>query len=107
MTVSTGRELTRRTGVRMLGAGGATAALKLGGLERLAATDRKLTAFALIGDRSHPANCTYTELSRTLAKEAGLSIDFRIDVRDLSAERLKRAQVAHCVPRWNDPPQRL
>ena len=81
---------TRRTGVRMLGVGGAWAALELGGSRQLAAAARrKATAFAVVGDRYHPANYIYTALGRTLVQEAGLSIDFRIDLADLSAEQLE------------------
>jgi hypothetical protein len=90
MVNNTERRPTRRTGVRMLCIGGACAALELGSSRQIvAAAEPRATAFALVGDRSHPANYIYTALSRTLIQEAGLSIDFRIDLTDLSAEQLK------------------
>jgi hypothetical protein len=89
MINSKDRQPTRRTGIRMLGVGGASIALGLGGVRRLAASAaRKETAFALVGDRAHNADYIITSLGRTLAEEAGLSIDFKVDVADLSAERL-------------------
>ncbi len=78
---------TRRSALRGLCSAGTLATL--GGFPRTAsAAARKSIAYALIGDRYHPADYIMTALTRTLIDELGLSIDFAIDYRELSAERL-------------------
>src|SRR6266498_5462915 len=49
---------------------------------------QKATAFALIGDRYHNSDYIRTGLTRTIAKELGVSIDFCDETRMLSAETL-------------------
>ena len=78
---------TRRSALRTLCSAGTLASL--GTFSRRAvAAERKSSAYALIGDRYHPADYIMTALTKTLVTDLGLSIDFEVDVRDLSAERL-------------------
>jgi hypothetical protein len=49
---------------------------------------RKAAAFALIGDRYHNSDYIRTGLSRTIAKELGISIDFTDETSLLNAETL-------------------
>ncbi len=49
----------------------------------------KATAFALIGDRYHNSDYIRTGLSRTIAKELGISIDFCDETKMLTAETLQ------------------
>ena len=87
MLQSEDQTTTRRSALRSLCSGGALATL--GAFpQRVAAAARKSTAYALIGDRYHPADYIMTALTRTLIDGSGLSIDFEVDVRDLSAERI-------------------
>jgi type 1 glutamine amidotransferase len=89
MIDSNDRKPTRRTSIRMLGIGGALAALELGGSRRLAAAAAtKATAFALYSDVHHPGDYIKIALTTTLVDEAGVSIDFTADSTELSAERL-------------------
>jgi len=67
---------------------GSAAALATLGASRGRAAASKATAYALIGDRYHPADYIMTALTKTLINDLGLSIDFAVDYRDLSAERL-------------------
>lgn len=48
----------------------------------------KSTAFALIGDRYHNSDYIRTGLSRTIAKEMNVSIDFCDETKNLNAETL-------------------
>jgi hypothetical protein len=50
---------------------------------------QKATAFALIGDRYHNSDYVRTALSRTIAKDLGVSIDFSDETKLLNAETLK------------------
>jgi hypothetical protein len=49
---------------------------------------RKAAAFALIGDRYHNSDYIRTGLSRTIAKELGITIDFTDETSLLNAETL-------------------
>jgi type 1 glutamine amidotransferase len=75
------RNITRRSAI----SGMAVAAL-LPSVKAPAA--EKATAFALVGDRWHNSDYIRTALGETLGKELGLSIDFRDEVKLLSAETL-------------------
>lgn len=55
---------------------------------RLAYAAPKATAFALIGDRYHNSDYIRTALNRTIAKEAGVSIDFTDETEMLTSETL-------------------
>jgi hypothetical protein len=55
---------------------------------RSARSAPKATAFALIGDRYHNSDYIRTGLSRTIAKELGISIDFCDETKMLAAEML-------------------
>jgi hypothetical protein len=44
---------------------------------------RRATALALVGDAYHAADYVFNALNKTLVREAGVSVDFRIDPRDL------------------------
>jgi hypothetical protein len=71
MIDSKDRKPTRRTGIRMLGIGGAWAALELGGSRRLAAAAAtKATAFALYSDVHHPGDYIKIALTTSLVEEA-------------------------------------
>lgn len=50
---------------------------------------QKATAFALIGDRYHNSDYIRTALSRTIGQQAGISIDFCDETRNLNADTLK------------------
>lgn len=54
----------------------------------LAFAREKATAFALIGDRYHNSDYIRSGLTRTIAKEAGVSIDFCDETQMLTAETL-------------------
>jgi len=73
-------QTTRRTALAAL-AGAAIA-------PRLAKGARKATAFALIGDRYHNSDYIRTGLTRTIAKQMGVSIDFSDETPLLNAETL-------------------
>jgi hypothetical protein len=49
---------------------------------------KKATAFALIGDRYHNSDYIRTALTRTVAKELGVSVDFTDETSLLNAETL-------------------
>jgi hypothetical protein len=49
---------------------------------------KKATAFALIGDRYHNSDYIRTGLTRTVAKEMGVSVDFTDETSMLNAETL-------------------
>ncbi|MEO8657100.1 MAG: ThuA domain-containing protein [Bryobacteraceae bacterium] len=49
----------------------------------------KATAFALIGDRYHNSDYIRTALSRTIAKQMSVSIDFCDETRNLNADTLR------------------
>jgi hypothetical protein len=49
----------------------------------------KATAFAIIGDRYHNSDYIRTGLSKTLGKDAGLSIDFCDEVKQMNAANLE------------------
>src|ERR1035438_4372837 len=49
---------------------------------------RKATAFALIGDRYHNSDYVRVGLTRTIAKEMGITIDFTDETSLLNAETL-------------------
>src|ERR1043165_4614179 len=49
---------------------------------------KKATAFALIGDRYHNSDYIRTGLTRTIAKQLGVSIDFTDETPLLNAETL-------------------
>ena len=53
-----------------------------------ARANRKAQAFALIGDRYHNSDYIRTGLTRTIAKEIGVSIDFTDETSLLNAETL-------------------
>jgi len=48
----------------------------------------KATAFALIGDRYHNSDYIRTGLARTIERDAGVSIDFCDETKELNAETL-------------------
>jgi type 1 glutamine amidotransferase len=54
----------------------------------LAFAREKATAFALIGDRYHNSDYLRSGLTRTIAKQAGVSIDFCDETQMLTAETL-------------------
>src|SRR5215831_612104 len=67
----------------------AIAALAGAGLApRLAHSAHKATAYALIGDRYHNSDYIRTGLSRNIAKDLGVSIDFCDETTMLNAETL-------------------
>lgn len=49
----------------------------------------RATAYALIGDRYHNSDYIRTALSKTIAKDLGISIDFCDETKNLTAETLK------------------
>ena len=49
---------------------------------------RKATAFALIGDRYHNSDYIRTGVGKTLGEDAGISIDFCDETKQLTAENL-------------------
>ena len=53
-----------------------------------AKANRKAQAFALIGDRYHNSDYIRTGLTRTIAKEMGVTIDFTDETTLLNAETL-------------------
>lgn len=55
---------------------------------RTAHAARKATAFALIGDRYHNSDYIRTGLSRTIAHDLGISVDFCDETSNLNAETL-------------------
>src|SRR5215472_1259358 len=55
---------------------------------RLGKASRKATAFALIGDRYHNSDYIRTGLTRTIAKQLEVSIDFTDETSLLNAETL-------------------
>lgn len=55
----------------------------------IAASPKKATAFALVGDRYHNSDYIRTALGKTLVREAGVSIDFTDEVTLLNADTLK------------------
>jgi hypothetical protein len=71
--------LTRRT---------ALAAIAGAALAPAARSAQKATAFALIGDRYHNSDYIRTALSRTIAKQLGVTIDFCDETKNLNAETL-------------------
>jgi hypothetical protein len=73
-------DTTRRTALAAL-AGAAIA-------PRPGKAARKATAFALIGDRYHNSDYIRTGLTRTIAKQLGVSIDFTDETSLLNAETL-------------------
>src|SRR5258706_3455958 len=67
----------------------AIAALAGAGLApRLARSAPKATAYALIGDRYHNSDYIRTGLTRNIAKDLGVSIDFCDETTMLTAETL-------------------
>ncbi len=54
---------------------------------------KKATAFALIGDRYHNSDYVRTALTRTIAKQMGVSIDFTDETPLLNAETLQGYKV--------------
>ncbi len=54
---------------------------------------KKATAFALIGDRYHNSDYIRTALTRTIAKQMGVSIDFTDETPLLNAETLEGYKV--------------
>src|SRR6266852_6171054 len=67
----------------------AIAALAGAGLApRLSRSAQKATAYALIGDRYHNSDYIRSGLSRTIAKDLGVSIDFCDETKMLTAETL-------------------
>ena len=54
---------------------------------------KNATAFALIGDRYHNSDYVRTALTRTIAKQMGVSIDFTDETPLLNAETLQRYRV--------------
>ena len=57
-------------------------------LPRSGKAAKKATAFALIGDRYHNSDYIRTGLTRTIAKELGVSVDFTDETSLLNAETL-------------------
>jgi type 1 glutamine amidotransferase len=55
---------------------------------RIGCAASKATAFGLIGDRYHNSDYIRTALSRTIAKELGVSIDFTDETKSLNQETL-------------------
>ena len=81
---------TRRSAIRSMGLIGAATALGTAlSPSDAGARSKKTTAFALVGDRWHNFDYIRTALTRTLVKEAGISIDFTPDTTLFSAKTLK------------------
>src|SRR3989441_4705635 len=55
---------------------------------RIGRAAKKATAFALIGDRYHNSDYIRTGLTRTIAKQLGISVDFTDETPLLNAETL-------------------
>src|SRR3954452_4956796 len=83
MTVQ--RNSTRRTALAAL-AGAAN-------LARPGTAAKKATAFALIGDRYHNSDYIRIGLTRTIAKELGVTIDFTDETSLLNADTLEGYKV--------------
>jgi hypothetical protein len=81
--------LTRRDMFRGVGAGSLATFGSSIFVKTAISAPRSSIAFALIGDRYHNSDYIRTALTRTLVKEAGLSIDFTDEVKQLSADTLK------------------
>ena len=60
---------------------------------------RRVTAFALVGDRYHNIDYIRTALGKTLGRDLGISIDFTDELSLLDSEELEGLPAAHCVPR--------
>ena len=73
-------ETTRRSALAMLAASAI--------LPRVGRAAQKATAYALIGDRYHNSDYIRTGLTRTIAKEVGVSIDFCDETKQLNSETL-------------------
>jgi type 1 glutamine amidotransferase len=73
-------ETTRRSALAMLAASAM--------LPRVGRAAQKATAYALIGDRYHNSDYIRTGLTRTIAKELGVSIDFCDETKSLNSETL-------------------
>jgi hypothetical protein len=66
----------------------ALAAIAGAALSPAARPAQKATAFALIGDRYHNSDYIRTALTRTIAKELGVTIDFCDETKNLNGETL-------------------
>ena len=69
--------MTRRSAIQSAAAacGGLLLTARLGGAQSIYGK-RRVTAFALAGDRYHNIDYVRTALGKTLVKEMGISIDF-------------------------------
>jgi type 1 glutamine amidotransferase len=84
------KTISRRGMIRGMGVIGSSAALGSTVFPAPAiAAPRYATAFALVGDRFHNSDYIRTSLSKTLVKDAGLSIDFTDEVTLLNADTLR------------------
>ena len=84
------KRMSRRSAIRTIGSIGAASAL--GGTfspARSRAASRKTDAFALVGDRFHNFDYIRTALTRTLVKDAGITVTFTPDYTLLSQETLE------------------
>src|SRR5260370_17713056 len=88
----------------------AIAALAVAGLApRLARSAQKATAYALIGDRFHNSDYIRTGLTRNIAKDLGVSIDFCDGTTMRTAETPNGSKLLITLPHrinWpdRDPP---
>jgi type 1 glutamine amidotransferase len=81
--------LSRREVIRNFAIGGAVAACEFATASRAKAAE-PATAFALLGDRYHNIDHYRTALGKTLVKDAGISIDFSDEVKQINRENLGR-----------------
>jgi len=82
--------ISRRTAVRRTGLLGAAAVAGTARIPVSAGAGKgRAKAFALVGDRYHNSDYIRTALGKTLAREAGISIDFTDEVTMLSEETLQ------------------
>ena len=82
--------MSRRSAIRAIGSIGAASGLGVDlSPSRASAANRKTDAFALVGDRFHNFDYIRTALTRTLAKESGVTVTFTPDYTLLTRETLK------------------